>query len=86
MRVEKFDPQERDALHKLGFEIAADGEVACIDDGDFRIEIIRPHGSKNFDIGISLPDGGVLSCSTNRAALMQAAGIEEDEDETEPST
>jgi hypothetical protein len=74
----KFDDRDRQALRALGFTLSDDGEVAELEEGSMRIDIIRPVNSDRLWVTIILPAGSLrllMPC----ADLAEAAGIEEDE-------
>jgi hypothetical protein len=83
MRCRPFDAQTSEALHKLGFTISDDGEVAKIAD-EMAVEIVWPNhpkvfGDDEFVLTIELPNGMELDGKTWRDKLLHAAGIEPDE-------
>jgi hypothetical protein len=81
-RCKPFDEQIREALRKLEFAIADDGESAKFTDG-ITVEIYQPAAlaaDRTFLLTIELPNGLELDCKTRRDTLLDAAGIEPGED------
>ena len=86
-RCKPFDEQIREALRRLEFTIADDGESAKFTDETsegrgFSFEIYQPAVLANegiFWLTIDLPSGMELDCTIWRDKLLNAAGIEEDE-------
>ena len=81
-RCMRFDDQDKAALRALDdFTISADGETATVA-GEMEIEIVRVahDGGDQLWLTITLPGGEEFAVRVFRFALLEAAGIEADEE------
>jgi hypothetical protein len=74
MKCAKFKDEEKQALNVLAFKIEDDNETATTE--GCQITILRPFGSNNYHITITLPSGDELHASLRSEALTEAAGID----------
>jgi hypothetical protein len=81
-RCMRFDDQDKAALRELDdFTISADGETATVA-GEMEIEIVRlaHDGGDRLWLTITLPGGEEFAVRVFRSALLEAVGIEADEE------
>jgi hypothetical protein len=81
-RCMRFDEQDKAALRVLDdFTISADGETATVA-GEMEIEIVRlaHDGGDRLWLTITLPGGEEFAVRVFRSALLEAVGIEADEE------
>ena len=82
-RCMRFDEQDKRALRALDsdFTISTDGETATVA-GEMEIEIVRVahDGGDRLWLTITLPGGEEFAVRVFRSALLEAAGIEADEE------
>ena len=78
MQVSKFTKQEVEALRALGFKVNDEFDEATTS-GQTTIVAIHPAESKFFSLTITLPGDAVLGAHCPCQLLIEASGVEEDE-------
>ena len=80
-RCMRFDEQDKRALRALDsdFTISADGETATVA-GEMEIEIVRLAHDGGDRLWLTIPGGEEFAVRVFRSALLEAAGIEADEE------
>jgi hypothetical protein len=79
MRCKPFTAKESAALRTLGFALSDDRESAEIDVSAFpSVSIIHPHGSRQLELSVSLPNGSTLSAQLSPDQLIDVAAYASD--------